>query len=707
MAKVTADHFFNGTTGKLASGYNSANTMLGEYILQQGSPSYAGPNPMAIGRPLEATTPFAVAFPHAIDVGPTQWLFLAENSTAAATRRVMKYSYNIATGVLSLDGFITLTYPAATAHTVRGLRVVRHLYTTGTASVSGTNVTGAGGAAWVTARFAAGARIGFGSTNPANITTWYHSNAIGSETSMTLVENAGTIASGPYVIEELRVYTVTTNATATNGGLFVAKGVNPDDFTTVGVTIPAATTVDNIKAVYWLADAGTNLNTIAAGMAIGDVATDTTHDIYVTNADTITSMRIYKFNGRASLAGLAAGRSTSAFLFRTGAQATTGTISQLNACRLATLGHGPGNGVSSLYFTTSTRISRCAESGIINGSVTFISDSMVEIPTGGVNTFAATSAMTSVEYSSLTDRLIITTGAGQKMYETQYNTTSTPFNRIFLNDNRQIDQSIASIGLYPFPTTQSAGFNVWVENGMAYFVRTGTTAIINHIYAFPISADWEFQSTLSTATQNRLITPSIATTGCRKFYRAVVSDARILGSDTLGVQPEPYRMYFRTAGISDNSGGWTLVDETGDISAVGPADNIQFMFEFKVVGQNCVTGRIYGVVVTYEDSSTDSRYQPSVRHSDFTNKRFAWRHATAFGSTVPTLTVRLFDAVTGTLLLTNNTVTNSAQFEKSTNDGGAWTAYNTTDKGNETTYIRFTPASLADNIKVRAIISQG
>jgi hypothetical protein len=111
------------------------------------------------------------------------------------------------------------------------------------------------------------------------------------------------------------------------------------------------------------------------------------------------------------------------------------------------------------------------------------------------------------------------------------------------------------------------------------------------------------------------------------------------------------------------------------------------------------------VCVVYEDNTTDSHFQPSVGFSSTTNKQFAWRFSTAFGGTVPTLKVQLFDAVSGALLVTDDTATPTGTFEKSTNDGSSWGAYNTTDKGNDTTYIRYTPAALGDDVKVRALLT--
>lgn len=707
MAKRAAELMFTGTTTPYTS-YDSADTTLGKWIQQKTGANwydkYVGPFPMSVARPMEQSTAIPGIYPHVIDWGNNlHWVFLADNATAAATRRIVCYAFNVTTQTWSWRGFITLTYPPATNHTIRALRVYRHTYTTGTVAVSGTAVTGSS-TAWQTARFAVGGRIGFGSTDPTQISTWYYISAIGSDTGITLSSSAGTIAGGTaFVIEELRIYTATTNATATNGGLFVVKGVNYDDFTSVGTTFAAATTTDNIKAVYWLKDASTVLNTAAGGIGFGGSPTNTNHDIYVINADSGTSLRIYKYNGRASLAGLASGASTSAFVYRTGAQATTGTISQTNACRLGTLNHGPGSGISSLYTVTTTRIVRIAESAIVDASTTFISDIMVEIPPGSVNTFAATGAMTSVEIANSIDRLVVTAGSAQRHYVTQYNTASSPMDKVIFSDNKQIDQSTANSGITPYPSTQSAGFSVWVEDGIAYFARSGTTAIINQIYAFPLSADWDFAS----ASNNRLITPSIATVGASKFSRIAVWRDRLIGSDNLGIQPEPFKVYYRTSGISDNSGSWTAAQENGDLSGVSGADAIQFMFEFKIIGMTCIPSRIYGLIVSYEDNSTDSHYQPSVANSNTTSKIFAWRFATAFGGTVPTLRINLYDAETGSLLLTDTTATNaSGTFERSTNNGGAWSAWVDTDKGNEDTYIRYTPSSLGDNIKVRAVLLQ-
>lgn len=706
MAKRAVEHEFTGDTVAYDS-YSHTKTVLGPLILKKTgvnpTDNFAGPAPLVMARPMEASTGIASQYPHAINWSSTiDWIFLAEMSTAGATRRVVKYEYNKSTQELNWNGFITLTYPPNTAHTVRGLRVVRHTYTTGTVTVSGTAVTGSG-SAWTTARIAAGARIGFGATDPTQVTTWYYISSIGGNTSITLTGSADTIASpSSYVIEELRVYTSTTNATPANGGLFVAKGINADDFAAGGTVIAAATTTDNLKAVYWLADASTVLNIAAGGLAISPTVSDTSHIMYVVNADAGTTMRIYKYDGRAALSGLSSGKSTSAFVLRTGQATVSGTISQTNAGRIATTNHGPGNGVSCLYTVTTTRILRIVESGITDASTAFVTDAMSEIPTGSANTFAATAGLTSIEYTSSIDRFFVTTGASQRNYLTQYDTSGVSFDHVLLSDSKQLDHSISDSGTSPYPTTTSGGFSVWIEGGIAYLARTGTTSIINQLYVLPIAVQWDY----AVSTNNRLITPSLSTSGATRYYRVYINSERLFGSDNLGIPPEPFRLYYRTSGIADNSGSWTLVGETGNLSSVTAVSAIQFMFEFRICGLTAAPARIFNLSLTYEDDTTDSHFQPSVGFSDVANKRFAWRFSSAFGGTVPTLQVRIYDADSGNLLVDDVSDTPTGTWQKSTDDGQTWGDYNNTDLSNTTTYIRYTPASLGNDIKVRALLTQ-
>jgi hypothetical protein len=185
----------------------------------------------------------------------------------------------------------------------------------------------------------------------------------------------------------------------------------------------------------------------------------------------------------------------------------------------------------------------------------------------------------------------------------------------------------------------------------------------------------------------------------------LVSVVDHLGSEEFRIPTASIFTYYRTNGITDNTGGWTQLAEDGDLSGLSPATNIQFMFEFTTISLLCIPGRIMSLAVLYDDYSTDPHYQPSAGKTVVASKQFAWRFSTAFATTVPTLRVRLYDAVTGGLVLDDKTISPAGTWEKSTNGGSSWGAYDTTDKGNETTYIRYTPATLPDNTKVRALLT--
>jgi hypothetical protein len=134
---------------------------------------------------------------------------------------------------------------------------------------------------------------------------------------------------------------------------------------------------------------------------------------------------------------------------------------------------------------------------------------------------------------------------------------------------------------------------------MVYLCRTGTTAAINVLHAVPFGADWEFASGTTPAFQNRLITPKLATPGAHKYQRLAVQNMHLIGGTSLGLPVESYRAYYRTAGIDDDSGSWTLLDDTGNLSGVTGASHIQFMFEFRIIGPFCLPNRIYGLICTY------------------------------------------------------------------------------------------------------------
>lgn len=694
--------------------YNPDKLGLGKLMIQKSGDTpednYAGPFPNQVLRPMEASTAIPFAFPWAMQwsynaTSRKDWIFVADIATAAATRRLGMYEYNRITGTPTYVGFLTITFPGTSeAKTIRGLRMSYETYSTGTVAVSGTAVTGTT-TAWLTNRCCVGNRIGFGSTDPSQITTWYEISAMASDTGITLATTAGTIAAGtPYVIEDLRAYLNCTSVTTSNGGLYVIKGLNKAHFTGVGGTVPAATTVDNIKAAYFLKDAATGTALVSFGMALEEPISKLSRYLWI--LETLANPVLFKFDVYAALT-LTAGAATNAFILKSGASgAVTGTVSQLNNGRLVNAAHGPGAGSNCIYFTTTSRVYRTnAVSTITPGATNWMADNMVEIPPGGINTFAAGGGMQAIEYSSVIDKFIITTtgAAGIRSYMTQYRTDGGQFDRLLFADYKQIDQSSADSSITPTPSQLVSAFTCWIEGGLLYAARFGTSAAVNQIYCIPLGADWEYIA-ISGA---RLVFPRISTPNATQFKRAFANAVKIVGGDTgknLGLQPEPFRLQFRTTGIIDNSGGWTQLDDTNDLSGVAGSDYIQFRAEFRM-SNLLIPARLLNVGVLYEDLDTDSHWQASISKSDVNTPRFAWRHSIAYGSAVPALRIRLYDAVTNGLLVDDTTTAPTGTWEKSTDDGSTWSAYNTTDRANEITYIRYTPASIGSGIRVRPLLT--
>lgn len=700
-----AESAYDYTKWNLGKGliYNAGAAAIDKYIAPQ----------FKALRPMEESTAFACVYTYAINFSPTiDYVFGLENSTAAsATRRVHLWTVNKKTGAVSWNGFITMTYLTATAHTARDFKIDRIQESTGTVQTTGTALTGSG-TLFATNKVAIGARIGFGSTDPKQISTWYRISARASDTGLTLATSPGNIAPGTaYVIEEYRPVVLNTNATTTNGGIHYGKGISIEDFTSGGTTIAAAVSTDDQKAMYWLKDAATQTNIVGAGLALDfAAATPTSLTAYVVDLVSAGNYKFFTYNIRAALT-VATGASVSAWILATGNNPVTGTGSQNSNLSIATAAHGTGSGVKSLYLVTTSRVYRVPVTQITTTSTTVFSspsDNIIEVTPGGASTYAVTAVLSTIEYMADADVFIVGTthATGLFSYVTRYVSSGQQFDKMFGRDYKYLEQSLKDSN---HPTLFSSQILACVyhdsgSSNLIYATKQGTAITNNNIYIMAFGADWDYAS----VTSGRLISPEISTPNAAKYYRIFANQIMNLGNTILGKTTEAFRMYARTANIqTDATTGWTLIDETNSLAGFAGASSIQFAIEFKTIGESCLPARILGLNLSYEDTDNDSHYEQSVAHSNLTSKRFAFFFKTAFGGTVPTLTIRIYDSVSGALLLTDDTATPTAgTFEKSTNDGGAWGSYNDTDKANDTTYIRYTPTSLADNIKARAIISQ-
>ena len=803
--KAAVEHVFTGPTGSLSGSYDSTKTMLGtlmkQYTGETANDKYVSSAPSAITNQVEVAGG-SYFMPHVVQWSDNiYWVFVATNATAAVTRNIGLYEFDKSATTITWKGFITLSGTTFAGNKIiRGLRGFVYTHTTGSVSTSGTSTTITGSSTeFTTERIAVGARIGFGTTDPTQVTTWYEISAINSDTE--LVINGGGVSlagSTSYVIEEIRIAVLTTNTAANirNGGIHLIKGLNHGTFNIGGTTIleaslttPADT--DNIRASYLLKDpaitgsdsatctfssgtpgtinvnnhgliagdlvvftttgalplgltaastiyyvtstnlaantftvsatlggaainvasAGTGTHTVntaasynGAGLGTDDFVDNTQHDLYMVNIDNTTNVRVLKFNLRAALT-VSSGLSTSAFVLKTATNVITGTVSQVNNGRVFTVNHGSQAGVKSLWFVTTTRVYRCAVSGLTSLNSGWVSDLMIEIPPGGSTAFSALSSMNQVDYSETLDRLFIPTTTGRfGVYIGEYDTTGLiPFEKIFGTNLNRLKLSTTSAGTVDglFP---QALLTIWTSGGYMFATPSIVTTGLNWLYIFPVGMDANY----AAATNQRIITPKMATPNATKLYRAYLEHAEYIGTYGLGFQPEAHRIYFRTSGIDDNSGAWTELGVNGDLSAYTPGDFIQFMFELDILGEACVPTRLYAVTCVYEDGSQDSHYEPSLTKSSAQNRQFAWRQISLWGGTIPNLRIRLFNVANNATVLDDNITSNTyGTWEYSTDGGNTWLAWSSSADaiGN---YIRYTADNgvLGNGITVRALLTQ-
>jgi hypothetical protein len=103
----------------------------------------------------------------------TQWLFCLKGAVATnTTTDIAMYQFNKTTFTYSFVGAVTVTGADTTSVNRQGFSADLSYYTTGTVEVNGLTVSGTG-SNWIESRIPIGSRIGFGSTNSADITTWY------------------------------------------------------------------------------------------------------------------------------------------------------------------------------------------------------------------------------------------------------------------------------------------------------------------------------------------------------------------------------------------------------------------------------------------------------------------------------------------------------------------------------------------------------
>lgn len=722
MIVATDLDIVNLTTGSTTS-YNTSSLLLGNLIrkVDDGEYTYVRPSKITPNRIFDY---YGVAFQsiQAISYSSdTDYVLGLVNPSSQTTFTANLAKYNKTKEEWTNCGriFVTALTGSVATRTPSGIDGKLYRYTSGSVQVNGFNVTGSG-TNWGTDRIFQGARIGFGTTSSANVTEWYEVSNVPTNTNLTInSRNSLSFPPGtPYIIEELKIAITFYNTNAISpqfGGTLLIQGINEDVFSLPGTTIipygglsGTGSFTDRTRGFVRLAEAQNSIYQ-GPGPVCFNRNVNTTSSLndllYVFNAFSIGSfpaIHLLTFNLGTPITSISTGSSFTQFDRQlVSGSIATGFANTGRSCFFANLKHGPGSGSTDLYLPTAGRLLRMKASDFRSGSLTVGTDVWVEVPPmGPINILPVQSAFTT--YIPSIDRFIMAGTPNSFMFK--YNTNLEENERRVLTTSNMINTTATK----PYPnfiySTADTVPLITCDNDTLYMAIGSTTTSRFVWINLPVACDYKY----APQSKQWAVFPKLNTPSNKKFKRAFVKfDQDQVAPENLGYPSERVFIYYRTSGISDDTGTWTLLQKGGDMSDIVPSEEIQLAVAWDVLGSFALYPRVYGITLVYENDSQISQYVPSIALTSVPNRAFVWRQAQLFTTpNIPTLRIRLYNSETENLILEDtSTAQSQGTFQYSTDNGVTWNAWNASQNvvGN---YIKYTANALPANTLVNAIITE-
>jgi hypothetical protein len=513
-----------------------------------------------------------------------------------------------------------------------------------------------------------------------------------------------------------------TSATATAGGLAYCYGITAADWTG-GTTFAVATSSFTSRVTLCLAQNATNTLQNITSIALASPSSMSSINSGVSGSCTLYIMQttntallpmFMRLDLGATLGNPTSGRIALADSFRLGMSTVmTGDIATnlpqaaVSQLRYVTPGanHPVGvSGVPALFFTrgttTASRIGRITGTTFVSG-LTVETDFMTEIPPLGTSVQSMGGSMSALAYDSENDyfHTVCTTAVLPKRdYKFVY------------NPGAAMTQSYGPGGCIEGNPVAYAGQPVWathttVRCGFAPGSGSAPGMLVLARQAPGTTQGQQLMVLDVGADKCSAILPAISTPNAVKFYDAYIN--RKTPTAYAGAS-ESVQLYYRTAGISDNSGSWTQLLMENDLTGVTASSQIQFKIEFNILGGSCVPTLVDNLLVVWEDgNSTDSHYEPSMNYTDVSGLTFAWRQGTSWGMTIPTMRFRLYNVANNLAVIDDHSSSPAFGTWQYSTDGSVWSAWSTSadSVGN---YIRYsyTGTAIGGSITGRALLTQ-
>jgi len=554
--------------------------------------------------------------------------------------------------------------------------------------------------------------------------------------SITINTSAGTFSAGtPYVIEDLKIYLQRSST-----GTHMIQGISIDDFTITPTTIsaPSFNFMGLSKGRYNIRDGAYITST---GFQPGNVNSnsgkdlrldvqenDSTHQLYVI----ANNGRISRFNTKSNYITQLGTNTNGILRYSTPEQllVTSTGINQFGGntngftsgkFTIATMQNGTSIGEKSIFLDSSGVVQTPLNK--LQNEIQPIYNYMPEIPPGSTTTYGAAGNVGRVYYMSKIDRLmILNSSTTAKSYITGFNInlqqptlSGTLYDRdtynslalensydlAFLVNGNQLQGNTSNSNAPKYPDTLGIGFFGSTENGVLHLSRPINT-IQNNLYSIPLGCEAEYVD----FSNNSFITPKFNLPNVINISGVYINSQKEYGTFPFNMPPEPIIIDYRTEGIDDDSGVWVrftdIPELNNSIICEGVLNNItiQFRFSYKVAGNTCLTNKIYGFSLIYEDDRTDSNYTPSVSKSNLTNRIFAWRQDKSWFGNIPDLKIRLYNTTNNKIVYYDTVETSDSGVWEYSIDGITWLAWNST-ADNIGNYIRYVADFIPNGIKLR------
>lgn len=531
-----------------------------------------------------------------------------------------------------------------------------------------------------------------------------------------------------------KLFLTTVGSVTINGGVFLVNSIDKADFIPLGTTIPFATG-NNQKANYFLQDpanigtgqlniasvgssyvsssnrlyvhngvAATHqyyvydtstsptyaTNTVNVSVASPGVVSDTGHSFVVNTPVTFTtgplptglvvgttyfvrnpvagvSYELSATSGGASinttgspatgvLIGRAFGTTGSNFVHKTGnLPALTGTLLATDSEEYAVpvsspINGGVLNGNDCVFLATSTNLYLGLVSQLTSGAVTWASLSTSNI-LGTVNQITAPTTAFAT-WSNILDQAIYVTNASKfiskKLENNVIRSIAGELNNMYYEG---FSFSTVQLGLVTVVALTRRDGWVFAAGG-----TIGQRGIIAVDFKSDQTNDYSYIVTKVLDNQNSKLRFS---TTFEQLY-----------TDTGNI-----KLQYRTSGFGSIAGGWIDVDLFEDLEPLVIGSNqIQFKILFNLQSEGSSSPAQLNELLLGTDANNgiSDNWEFSDDFSDNgVPSRTAFRLKLAYSSSVPTLYYRAYD-LSDALLINNNTVTNAANFEYSTNNGTSW-----------------------------------